>query len=987
MKLLCLAPFLVAAHATRAGFLRSNGVVSAVKDENIVRGSNDKAVVQSTIKVEVTQMVADMIAGKGPEIADVARVVRNKIDLSTAVRELDGKLPSDVASLVRVSAKGANKAAFDEDSLQKARKILNTMMTDAWAELDDVMFECKEFQERNRGTFEQVVADLARLGSQLSRLGELRVDAGQGITDMDRERKDADENLEKLTSQFTENRFENSREMTVRKNDLAVFDFILQATACKDFLFMQMGEPAGVQVCQTATGPTLNFKNPELQQRLERMMTPEATLALREALGQVEKPLGLLQQMQLSNDTTTALPTFAAEVVPVSEDPHPKGQWKKCVDGTPNCGLLHDLMSLEWGKFRDSFDELTAEMKQNQEEYDNAKRNINEEITVINEQKTKHMEVLANTISAINADTEEMNEKDQQKRDLTHEFDVTCAVFREKITEILFTRICAVRRVRNELLVHSALTPPSNLSDCDVSNWVSKTGECIAPTGNAILCDDTCPRADPYKCGGSETMKRDVVVLPDANGMRCPKLEREKKCGQKKCPVDCSMSEWSGWSKCTKDCESGVETKTRSVLTKPKHGGKGCDTVQEERPCNTGSCDRDCKLDDWSAWSPCTMACSGGFTVRFKKVVVPIRGQGKCPKKRSPERFEKERCNKQPCAGDEFCIAKQDLILALDASGSLKQKGYDVVKQFAANLTRRYKPKYFGAEAVKVGVALFGNGHLIQLKRGGTTIEPAINLHGLTFDFESVRTKIAESKWQRGFTNMAQAFTTADTILSQGGRSDAQSAVMVISDGKFSFKYQTAEKAQELKDKNIQIYMSPIADTEESNLKFLKKWASQPWQTNYERIPGLDALKQNNAMFIQKLLVKFCPDSMSPTVRRANDNMRQYILVHEGGWPSDECGEWVEFVGVDNKDDCASKSREAGLPAFAFGEGDALGECYGEHVYVTQNYFDKYRLDQSDPTTACGKKQGDNCDSHCEWLENPYFNTYIINPTSMSEQK
>merc|ERR1711920_405570 len=138
--------------------------------------------------------------------------------------------------------------------------------------------------------------------------------------------------------------------------------------------------------------------------------------ALREALGQVEKPLGLLQQMQLSNDTTTALPTFAAEVVPVSEDPHPKGQWKKCVDSTPNCGLLHDIMSLEWGKFRDSFDELTAEMNQNQERYDNNKRNINEEISVISDQKTKHMEVLAETISKINADTEEMNEKNEQER-------------------------------------------------------------------------------------------------------------------------------------------------------------------------------------------------------------------------------------------------------------------------------------------------------------------------------------------------------------------------------------------------------------------------------------------------------------------------------------------------------------------------------------------------------------------------------------------
>merc|ERR1719220_2517795 len=70
-----------------------------------------------------------------------------------------------------------------------------------------------------------------------------------------------------------------------------------------------------------------------------------------------------------------ALPTFAAEVVPVSEDPHPSGQWKKCVDGTPNCGLLHDLMSIEWGKFRDGFDELTAEMNQNKEEFDTTMRN------------------------------------------------------------------------------------------------------------------------------------------------------------------------------------------------------------------------------------------------------------------------------------------------------------------------------------------------------------------------------------------------------------------------------------------------------------------------------------------------------------------------------------------------------------------------------------------------------------------------------------
>merc|ERR1719471_620488 len=594
------------------------------------------------------------------------------------------------------------------------------------------------------------------------------------------------------------------------------------------------------------------------------------------------------------------------------------------------------------------------------------------------------MEVLANTISAINADTEEMNEKDQQKRDLQHEFDKACAVFREKITEILFTRICAVRKVRNELLEHSTESPPSKFSDCDFSDWVSKTGECIAPTGNAILCDDTCPREDPYKCGGSETMKRDVVVLPDNGGMACPKLEREKKCGQKKCPVDCLMSSWSGFSKCTKDCEGGVQGKTRSVLTKPKNGGMGCDAVQEERPCNTGSCDRDCKLDDWGSWSPCSMACGGGMTKRFKKVIVPIRGQGKCPIKGSPLRFEAEKCNKQACVGDEICIAKQDLVIALDASGSLREKGYDIVRQFAVNLTRKYRAKYFGSPAVKIGVSLFGNGHLIEMADGGTTIAPAINLQGLTFDLEVVRSEIAETKWQRGFTNMAQAFTTADTILSQGGRPEAQSAVMVISDGKFSFKYQTAEKAQELKDKNVQIYMAPITESRDKSLEELKHWASQPWQTNYERIPGLAALKSNTGIFVQKIIAKFCPDSMSPSLRAAKDNMRQYILVHEDGWASDECGKWVEMDSTKSIDECARTARDAGFPGFAFGKEFAFGSCYGEEIVVTQDYFDKYQLDPEDPAPACGNQN--QCPQDCMWLENPYFNSYIINPSSMGDQ-
>jgi len=220
--------------------------------------------------------------------------------------------------------------------------------------------------------------------------------------------------------------------------------------------------------------------------------------------------------------------------------------------------------------------------------------------------------------------------------------------------------------------------------------------------------------------------------------------------------------------------------------------------------------------------------------------------------------------------------------------------------------------------------------------------------------------------------------------LSQGGRPEAQSAVMVISDGKFSFKYQTAEKAQELKDKNVQIYMAPITESRSKELIELRKWASQPWQTNYQQIPGLQALKSNNAIFAQKLIAKFCPDAMSPSLSAVKDNVRQYILIREDGWASEPCGKRYELELTMDKDECAKTARERGLPGFAFGKEFAIGQCYGYAILVTQEYFDKYEVDPENPTPACGDKNS--CTDSCVWEKNLGFNSYAINPNSMGEQ-
>jgi hypothetical protein len=353
---------------------------------------------------------------------------------------------------------------------------------------------------------------------------------------------------------------------------------------------------------------------------------------------------------------------------------------------------------------------------------------------------------------------------------------------------------------------------------------------------------------------------------------------------------------------------------------------------------------------------------------------VPIRGQGRCPKKTAVERLQDEVCNSQACVGDEVCIAQQDLILMVDGSGSLKKSGFDVVKNFVVNLTQKYEAEYYGRKAMKLGVALFGNGHLITAPDGSTSVQPATNVQGLTSDFDELRTKIAALTWQRGFTNMAQGFTLADTMLSQGGRPSAQSAVLVISDGKYSFKFQTAEKAQELKDKNTQIFMAPITEFKGEELKELKSWASSPWETNYERIPGLAPLKFNSEIFVQKLIAKFCPDSFSPSMREADENQKQYMLVHEGGWPDETCGkrQLSRVSGLD-ADGCAAEARKVNKLAFGWGAAASTrGMCFIIDFVVDKAVWDKAKADRTDVKCSSGN-----------WEDSGLFDTYLINPSTV----
>jgi hypothetical protein len=956
-----------------------------------VGGSND-------LEIEVRPMIAGFLQGGGLTVGDIERATLRRMTPEEALKRLEGKLPANVTQLLHMASDSKSARKLEEKDMERAMYILNGMVEDAWERMDKIIDDCKMFEARNRGTWDQVMADLDRIASQISDLEGERDDATSCISDMDDQREELTEIHEKEQRVYMRERLENEKELRLRENERNVWNFMMQVTKCggaavsfaQESLDSSAHTPSLMSFCQTGDRDfNLVFSNINVQKQLESVMTPRVRRELSAMIESLQSGgrvgalllqnrtdvpphsnISLIRTAAVAQATTTvqttsafaALPTVALPTIAIEEKPNPKGQWRKCVDGKPNCGLLHDTISLEWGGYRDQVDELKDTMQQNEDAWKKVVDNFNEQLRIIRTERERCTSRLSAATSQLNLDNIEKKEKEQEERELTREFDREMAKCKAQIEEILFTFICAVRKTRNELMKQSTLIPVSSIIDCDVADWV--------PGACSVDCDDNCPnKVDPWACGGTHTLTRELVQQANQYGIKCPSLTTQRTCNQKKCPVDCLMSQWSGWSACSKECEGGVQGQTRSILTKTKNGGKACDTPAESRPCNTMSCDRDCLLFDWTNWSPCSMACGGGLTHRNRHVDIPTRGNGKCPREDALGlRLQEKKCNEQPCVGDEVCIANMDLILAIDASGSLRESGFDLVRDFAYNLTGRYLPRYFGRGAMQVGVVQFGNG----LVAVDGTITPALSIQPLTSDMEVVREKIKELTWQKGFTNMAQALISAETMLQHGGRADAQSAVMVLSDGKPSLIFSTTQKVKKLKEANVQLFMAPIMDNEGEEMHQMEEWASQPWETNLVHIPGLAALKSDFGLFVEQLVSTFCAHAISPTRLNMEETNSQYILLKEGYWPNPKCNRVGVFGTGLSLEQCANLAKGDKRPVFLFRPRD--GQCMFVAVEIEQEQYDKWQTERSDPSWDCTEKS--------PWEGSP-GDTYAINPKSL----
>jgi hypothetical protein len=939
----------------------------------------------------LNNMISSLISGDGEvRTVDFINAASKHWNYARAVSVLKKHdVPKELSFLLTKSNTTATAdPTYDEVSLGKARDFLNKLIVAGYVELDAILIEAKEWEIKHRQSLNQVIADMARLGEQIANHIRAASDATTCIADTTQKIQDVRRSRQDEQNAYYHQYGLDHAEMVLKQNDLDVFDFLITTTKAICVkqgaivgIFAQTGQVANghVQLCDSQDGTSLRFSDPELQSKFDKMLTKGSRDLLRNVLAETRSamPTSLLQsgeQKQPASGKSKANFDHTAGWVKteVSNGVSVEVGHLYC-PGLPEgqCNTLYDKLSLEWGKYKDQVDELKKEMADRQDAWLTLKAGFDAQIESLTSQLATCNAQLAEAVAKKNADQQELEEKTEEKRTLIHDRGDQWKIDVEKSKE-KGNEICAYIIIRNEMMEESTKCPPATIDDCEVTPW--NPGEC------SVACDDTCEN-DPgalSDCGGIQELTRDIVTTNNDCGHICPQLVDKRRCNQKKCEVDCGMSRWSGWSKCSKDCEGGVEEKTRAVLIRPMHGGSRCGPVSEARPCNTGSCDRDCTLEDWTAWSPCSMACDTGNQYRVRKVDVPIRGEGKCPKPKSHFRYEMQDCNPMACVGDEICTAQQDLIISVDGSGSVSVESWDLVKNFTGEMLKRYKSQYFGLGAVSIGVIQFGNGVIEHdEKTGQAVISKALMVSDLVSDYESsetLKTAVKDMVHAKGFTNMAQGFVLAKKLLGQKGRPDAQHAVMTISDGKPSFLFETREKAKELEDAGIMKYMVGVAEFPGSDeWKLMRELASQPADTNSVFVPGYDALDDGGGPFVREAIAKFCPAAMSPSQTLDQEKVQGYMLVYKKGY----CGNLGRTLARNIKDpaDCFKLAQEAKKTGFSMGRKYRKGKCCVELLSFTCTDYEGWQKDPRDP--KCDDMYGGNQGG---FHKSRYYDWYALEP-------
>jgi len=177
--------------------------------------------------------------------------------------------------------------------------------------------------------------------------------------------------------------------------------------------------------------------------------------------------------------------------------------------------------------------------------------------------------------------------------------------------------------------------------DCSWSEW-EEWSDCTCTCGGGEMRRSRVIRVHPGT-GGKPCEEKDKAQIASCNTQSCELC------------IDGAWGEWTSWSVCStaKTCGKGYRSRHRDVTQHPNHCGKPVEGVEDEfEPCTSemATCveNRDCSLSEWSLWSKCSCECYG-VTERTRHIVSFPSGTGKSCDTQALK--EVEMCNPGPAEG------------------------------------------------------------------------------------------------------------------------------------------------------------------------------------------------------------------------------------------------------------------------------------------------------------------------------------------------
>jgi len=755
--------------------------------------------------------------------------------------------------------------------VEGAKKLLNDMIYESLSKYDAEIAKCTEYYSEQCAAMEVCRGQIAASNYIAANSRALILDAQATINrcevDIPTRKYELKQHLLKCKAEL----YKLNTRLKIVMGDIAVMTMILEMTDCeksfvqmKSFAVFHCRDPCTHKEFVAFSHHDLQKKVNELKSSFSSYLVQDSFKDLFDGIESIESiELSQIEQAPVINKTEFNNPPVPVTKVPGNPctDPYagaPSANDKraaKCtIKKSPQCYKLQERFLLIQAGIEDERDELLEEISTLEHFCEETKKTL--ETQIANDQDT-----LANSQTKLAQATEkEANAGEIARKTAAKNSQLEADLVKQMKTcsgnYINFeTELCALKKIRGELYKLKGDGSSAFFQDCEVSKW------------------------DPEECtkkcaGGDQKLTRSVLTHPDG-GSKCLPLAAMRSCNNQPCPVDCSLKEWSGWSKCSAQCGGGVTQRLREVKVAMKYGGKSCGKTSETKACAVAACEKDCELSDWTKWSACSKDCDGGTRKRLKFITKESEGAGHCADEWSLKRLQYKQCNMHRCEALEVdkplaCNASLDIILLIDGSGSLGKEGWEAeitaakffIGSFEASGKANMAVILFSGPRTWSGVSKCTgkSGAKVSLEQCGIK-----TVTHFTEDLAKVGQLVSGLTWPQGSTLTSLALMTAKAEMALG-RADEHTIVVVFTDGRPLSLRKTTQASRAIR-KAARLVWVPV--TKFAPLKQIKKWATRRWQENVVKVDSFGELKK--PAVVTHIIADICPKK-EPVMKFTREN-------------------------------------------------------------------------------------------------------------------